>query len=102
GLRKERVKPILDITISRFRALDRLRTELTKAKSSLEDRKVIDQAKAVLMKRENLSEEQAYLLLRRTSMNQNRKLAELARALIMAASLLDDGKSSSGEPTDES
>ena len=91
GLRKERVKPILDVTISRFHAFDRLQTELQQAKSALEDRKLIDQAKAILMKQRKLSEEDAYVLLRRTAMNQNRKIADLARSLVAAAALLGGG-----------
>ena len=89
GLRKERVKPILDVTISRFHAFARLQGELREAKSALEDRKIIDQAKAILMRQRNLSEDDAYVLLRRTAMNQNRKIAELARSLIAAAALLE-------------
>jgi two-component system, response regulator / RNA-binding antiterminator len=92
GLRKERVKSILDVTISRFHAFDRLQSELTEAKSALEERKIVDQAKAILMKRNRLSEEQAYVLLRRTAMNQNRKIADLARALVTASSLLTESK----------
>ncbi|HEX5045586.1 MAG TPA: ANTAR domain-containing protein [Gammaproteobacteria bacterium] len=91
GLRKERVKPILDVTISRFHAFDRLKSELDAAKSALEDRKIIDQAKAILMKQRNLSEEDAYVLLRRTAMNQNRKIGDLARSLVAAAALLAGG-----------
>ena len=91
GLRKERVKPILDVTISRFHAFARLQTELHEAKSALEDRKIIDQAKAILMKQRNLPEDDAYVLLRRTAMNQNRKIADLARSLIAAAALLENG-----------
>lgn len=91
GLRKERVKPILDVTISRFHAFDRLQSELHEAKSALEDRKIIDQAKAILMKQRKLSEEDAYVLLRRAAMNQNRKIAELARSLVAAAALLEGG-----------
>ncbi len=89
GLRKERVKPILDVTISRFHAFDRLQTELRDAKSALEDRKIIDQAKSILMKQRKLTEDDAYVLLRRTAMNQNRKIADLARSLVSAAALLD-------------
>jgi response regulator NasT len=91
GLRKERVKPILDVTISRFHAFDRLQTELNQAKSALEERKLVDQAKAILMKQRKLSEEEAYVLLRRTAMNQNRKIADLARSLVAAATLLSPG-----------
>ena len=93
GLRKERVKPILDVTISRFHAFARLEAELRQAKSALEDRKIIDQAKAILMKQRNLSEEDAYVLLRRTAMNQNRKIADLARSLVSAAALFGSGHS---------
>jgi response regulator NasT len=89
GLRKERMKAILDVTISRFHAFDRLQSELNAAKSALEDRKIIDQAKAILMKQRNLSEEDAYVLLRRTAMNQNRKIGDLARSLVAAAALLE-------------
>ena len=88
GLRKERVRSILDVTISRFHAFDRLQSELQQAKSALEDRKIVDQAKAILMKQRGCSEDDAYVLLRRTAMNQNRKIAELSRALVAAAALL--------------
>ena len=91
GLRRERVKPILDLTISRFRAFDRLQRELTEAKSALDDRKLIEQAKAIVMKQKGIDEQSAYALLRRTAMNQNRKIADLARALVAAAALLAPG-----------
>jgi response regulator NasT len=88
GLRKERVKSIIDVTISRFQALDRLQTELSDAKSALAERGTIEQAKSILMQQKNLSEDEAYTLLRRTAMNQNRKIADLARAIVTAAELL--------------
>jgi response regulator NasT len=91
GLRKERVRSILDVTISRFHAFDRLRSELQQAKSALEDRKVVEQAKAILMQQRGCSEDDAYVLLRRTAMNQNRKIVELARSLVAAAALLRTG-----------
>jgi response regulator NasT len=91
GLRKERVKSILDVTISRFHAFDRLQSELNEAKSALEDRKIIELAKAILMKQRGCTEDDAYVLLRRTAMNQNRKIAELSRSLVAAAALLGPG-----------
>jgi response regulator NasT len=91
GLRKERVKSILDVTISRFHAFDRLQCELQQAKSALEERRIIEQAKAILMRQRGCSEDEAYVLLRRTAMNQNRKIAELARSLVAAATLLRAG-----------
>lgn len=88
GLRKERVKPILDVTISRFNAFNRLRTELDQARQALEDRKVIDKAKGILMKSRNITEEEAYALLRSTAMSENRRLADVAQGLVTAARLL--------------
>jgi response regulator NasT len=89
GLKKERVKPILDMAISRFNAFARLTRELEEARSALEERKLIDQAKAILIKSRGLSEADAYALLRRTAMNQNRKMADIAHSLITAAGLLE-------------
>jgi two-component system, response regulator / RNA-binding antiterminator len=91
GLRKERVKPILDMAISRFNAFSRMARELDEARTELESRKLIEKAKGIVMKSRGLSEEAAYALLRRTAMNQNRKIAEIAQSLITAASLLGPG-----------
>ena len=88
GLRKERVKPILDITISRFNAFKRLKRELDDVKTELEDRKVVDRAKGLLMKRKNVTEAEAYALLRRTAMNNNRKIVEVAQSILLAADLV--------------
>lgn len=89
GLRKERVKPILDMAISRFSAFARLTRELEEARSELEDRKVIDKAKGILMKTRGISEAEAYRLLRSTAMNQNRRIIDIAQSLVTAAGLLD-------------
>ncbi|AZO64827.1 ANTAR domain-containing response regulator [Mesorhizobium mediterraneum] len=93
GLRQERVKPILDMAISRFNAFSRMARELEEARSELEDRKVIDRAKGILMRSRGLSEDAAYALLRKTAMNQNRKISEIAQSLVTAAGLLDPGES---------
>jgi len=87
GLKKERIKSILDLCISRFNAFSRLQSELEQTKSALEERKVIDRAKGILMKAKNFSEEQAYALLRKTAMNENRKIAEVAQSVVTAAEL---------------
>ena len=89
GLRKERVKPILDMTISRFNAFNRLREELDRTRQALEERKVIDKAKGILMKSRRIGEEEAYALLRKTAMNESRRLADVAAGLVMAAKLLE-------------
>ncbi|MBB4008917.1 ANTAR domain-containing response regulator [Allorhizobium taibaishanense] len=88
GLRKERVKPILDMAVIRFRAFDRLQRELTEARTALEERKVIERAKGILMKLRGLSEEEAFALLRQSAMNEKKKMAEIAQSVVTAASLL--------------
>jgi response regulator NasT len=88
GLKQERVKPILDMAISRFNAFSRLSRELEEARNELENRKLVERAKGILMKSRGLSEEEAYALLRKTAMNQNRKLADIAQSLVTAAGLL--------------
>jgi response regulator NasT len=87
GLKKERIKSILDLCISRFNAFSRLQIELEQTKSALEERKVIDRAKGILMKRKNMSEAEAYDLLRRTAMNENKKIAEIAQSVITASEM---------------
>jgi response regulator NasT len=88
GLRKERVKSILDMAVSRFNAFSQLRDELDRAKQELEERKVIERAKGILMKERGFSEEAAYALLRKAAMNENRRLAEVAQSVVTAARLL--------------
>lgn len=89
GLKKERVKTIMDMAISRFNAFSRMARELEEVRGALERRKVVDRAKGILMASRGLSEDQAYTLLRKTAMNQNRKIAEIAQSLVTAADLLE-------------
>jgi response regulator NasT len=88
GLKKERVKPILDMAVSRFNAFSRLQRELADAKSALEERKIIERAKGILMKMRGLSEEEAFALLRQTAMNEKKKISEIAQSVVTAAGLL--------------
>jgi response regulator NasT len=88
GLKKERITSILDLCISRFNAFARLQAELDHAKGALQDRKVIDRAKGVLMRAKQLSEEDAYALLRKTAMNENKKIVDIAQSVVTAAELL--------------
>jgi response regulator NasT len=85
GLRKDRIKPILDTTISRFNAFKKLRDELERTKEALEERKSVDRAKGILMSTLRLSEANAYELLRRTAMNENRRLGDVAQQVILDA-----------------
>ena len=88
GLKKERVKPILDMAVSRFNAFSRLQRELADAKSALEERKVVERAKGILMKMRGLSEEEAFALLRQTAMNEKKKISDIAQSVVTAAGLL--------------
>jgi response regulator NasT len=88
GLRKERVKSILDMAVSRFNAFSQLREELDRAKQELEERKLIERAKGILMREKSLTEEAAYGLLRKAAMNENRRMAEVAQSVVTAARLL--------------
>jgi two-component system, response regulator / RNA-binding antiterminator len=88
GLRKERVKSILEMAVSRFNAFNQLRNELDQVKQELEDRKIIERAKGILMRERGLSEEAAYTLLRKAAMNENRRVAEVAQSLVTAARIL--------------
>jgi response regulator NasT len=88
GLKKERMQAILQTCISRFNAFKRLREELDEARSQLADRKLIDRAKGIVMRLKGLSEDEAYALMRRSAMNEKRKLADIARAIVTAAEVL--------------
>lgn len=90
GLKKERVKPILDMTVSRFHAFNRLRAELDEVKSALKDRKIIEKAKGILMKSRGIDEDKAYEMLRKTAMAQGRRIADVAQALVSSIDLIKD------------
>jgi response regulator NasT len=88
GLKKERIKPILDLCVSRFNAFAKLQDELDRTKSALEERKVIDRAKGILMKVKGLTEEEAYVLMRSTAMREKKKIGEIAQSILTASELL--------------
>lgn len=88
GLKKERIKPILDLCVSRFNAFAKLQEELERTKSALEDRKVIEKAKGILMKVKSLTEDEAYVLLRSTAMREKKKIGEIAQSIITASEML--------------
>lgn len=88
GLHPDRIKPILDAAIARFHLFQKMRAELAATRAALEERKIIDRAKAILMKARGIDEEAAYALLRKTAMDQNRRMADIAQQLVMAAGLL--------------
>ncbi|MCU0736163.1 MAG: ANTAR domain-containing protein [Methylotetracoccus sp.] len=82
GLSRERVLPIVEVAMARFREFQALRRELDETRNQLIDRKVIDKAKGILMQRKNWTEDQAYQLLRKTAMNRGIRIADVARTLL--------------------
>lgn len=88
GLDKNRIKAIVDAAVARFEELQDLRSQLAEANLKLSERKLIDRAKGLLMKRRGLDEESAYAMLRKTAMDRKLKVAEVAQRLIDAADLL--------------
>ncbi|MBX9816405.1 MAG: ANTAR domain-containing protein [Burkholderiaceae bacterium] len=95
GLQAERIRPILDVALARFqheqalrKELDATRTELHELSAALQDRKVIDRAKALLMQRQQLSEEAAYAKLRKTAMDKNLKMVDVAQRMLDVVDLL--------------
>lgn len=84
GLKKERVNQIVDLTISRFNAFNRLQNELTEAKTALSERKIIERAKGILMRSRGMSEEEAYAALRKTAMNEKKRIVDIANSLVTA------------------
>lgn len=88
GLRADRIRSILDTAIARFHLFQRIRAELTATKAALEERKTIDRAKGIVMKAKNISEDEAYGLIRKAAMDQGKRVADVAQALVTAADLL--------------
>jgi response regulator NasT len=88
GLSPERVRPILEVAIARFKEFQALRRELETARSTLEDRKVIERAKGILMKSRGLTEDEAFRLLRKIAMDRKLRLIAVAREIVGVAEIL--------------
>lgn len=88
GLSDNRLKPIMDVAIARFREFHALKEELQRTKSDLADRKDIEKAKGIIMHQRKCDESEAYSALRKMAMNTNKKLGEVARSVIEVANLL--------------
>ncbi|MGB7289461.1 MAG: ANTAR domain-containing protein [Candidatus Macondimonas sp.] len=83
-----RVKPILEVAVARFKEFQALRDELEKTRNTLAERKVVDRAKGILMKKRGMDEETAYQALRKLAMDRNQRLADVARTVVEMAELL--------------
>jgi response regulator NasT len=88
GLQPNRLQPILDAAIARFQVMRQMRNELAETRRALEERKLIDRAKGMIMKAKGVGEEEAYALLRKAAMDQGRRGADVAEALVTASGLL--------------
>jgi response regulator NasT len=88
GLRPERVKPVVDVAIARFKQFQELQSELDRTKATLAARKLVERAKGILMKRRQCEEEEAYKLMRKMAMDQKLRLIDIANKIIEAAELL--------------
>lgn len=82
GLTARRVKPVIELAIARFTEMQFLYKELTETKENLEERKVIERAKGILMSRKNINENEAYTSLRKLAMGQNKKISDIAKNVI--------------------
>lgn len=88
GLAPHRIRPILDLAVRRFNAFARLQADLAEAKGKLAERDTIDRAKRILMDNRKFTEPQAYAELRKTAMNQGKRIGEIAEAVVTAHKLM--------------
>lgn len=91
GMAAHRIRPLLDLAVRRFNAFARLEADLADARGRLAERDAIDRAKRILMDSRGLSEPEAYAELRRAAMNQGRRIAEIAEAVVTAEKLMKGG-----------
>ncbi|WP_430414076.1 ANTAR domain-containing response regulator [Parasphingorhabdus sp.] len=92
GMSQNRLKPILDLAVRRFNAFSHLQTELQQARDALADRSIIDKAKLILVEKRGMTEPEAHKLLRNHAMNNNKRITEIAEAIVTADQLMGDMK----------
>ncbi|GGB96443.1 two-component system response regulator [Novosphingobium endophyticum] len=88
GLAAGRIRPILDLAITRFNAFSRLQNDLAEAKGKLAERETIDAAKRILMKSRGLPEPKAYAEMRKAAMDQGKRIVDIAEAIVTADRLM--------------
>ena len=82
GISAQEVKPIMASAIALFRRYRHVETELAVVKAQLEERRLLERAKAILMRHRNMTEPEAYRWLQRKAMNENRKLSQVVVELV--------------------
>lgn len=88
GLAAHRIRPILDLAVRRFNAFARLQTDLAEARGKLAERELVDKAKRILMDSRRMAEPAAYAEMRRAAMNQGKRIADIAEAIVTAHGLI--------------
>lgn len=88
GLSAKLVRSITETVLGQFRRFEQLNDELEKSRAALNDRKVIERAKGLLMAHRDFTEDQAYKMLRKMAMDQNKRLVDVAEAVLNMADLL--------------
>ncbi len=78
---------IIQVAAARFAEYKRLRDELKEIKGQLADRKLVDQAKGILMQNQGIAESEAYTRMRKMAMSRGKRMAEIAEAIILAHEL---------------
>lgn len=90
GLKRERIKSILDLAIMRFRAFEKLRQERDDAVQALDERKIIDRAKGIVMRQRRIDEAAAFDVLRKAAMAQGRRIGQVADAIVQSHAILEE------------
>jgi response regulator NasT len=88
GLTPNRIRPILDLAVTRFNAFSRLQRDLAEAKGQLAERDAVDKAKRILMDTRGLPEPKAYAEMRKAAMNQGKRIVDIAEAIVTAHKLM--------------
>ncbi|WP_257255213.1 MULTISPECIES: ANTAR domain-containing response regulator [unclassified Endozoicomonas] len=89
-LQPQRLKTIIDVAVARFQEYQSLKDELVQTRSRLEDRKILDRAKGLLMTRQGISEDLAYKKLRKMAMDNGKTVAAVARNVIDVFNMLEE------------
>jgi two-component system, response regulator / RNA-binding antiterminator len=84
GLDPERVRPILEVAVARFEEFQKLRVELASANQRLDDRKLLERAKGIVMAQQKVGEDEAWNLMRRIAMSRKEKMVAIARRIVEA------------------
>jgi response regulator NasT len=88
GLTANRIRPLLDLTVQRFNAFARMQADLAEARGQLAERETIDKAKRILMDSRGLTEPKAYAEMRGAAMNQGKRIADIAEAIVTAHKIM--------------